>query len=189
MNWLINNWAKFGGLCGLVILGVLYLSDWHYFDIRFIIWVHFVALLFHQFEEYVFPGGFKMFYNESIWNKNPITTSPLTNKGILMVNIIVAWTAYGLAAIISERTLSLTIGLAMVTLVNGLLHTMMFVLLRKYNPGFYTGLFICIPLGLYILFRFYNEVPRSHYSAGIGVFVIGLVLVPLFIKLTSFIKQ
>ncbi len=187
MNWINKNWAKIGGLIAIVIIFVLLLNS-SFSEIESLLWVHFATLLLHQFEEYVYPGKFKEFYNENILDKNKITRFPLNDKGIILVNVILGWTAYLLSAILGENFIWLAIGLLGVTILNGIMHTIMFIVKRKYNPGFITGLFLFIPFGTFLILKSIENITPESIIYGMIVFVVGTALIPISILITNRIK-
>ncbi len=187
MNWINKNWANIGGIIAIGIILKILITQNFFLDFQSLLWLHFTALLLHQFEEYSFPGKFKEFYNTNLLNKNPITKFRLNNKGILLVNVILAWTFYLIAAIMGEKMIFLTIGLAGVTILNGLMHTIMFIKLKKYNPGLITGLLLFIPFGVILLSKI-NQLEMAEQKSwiiGFAVFLIGTALIPLSIRLTN----
>jgi hypothetical protein len=185
MIWINKYWSTFGGIMAIGIIIIVLLTNNGVVDIQSLLWIHLAILLLHQFEEYSFPGKFKDFYNANILNKNRITKFPLNDNGILMVNLVLGWTFYLIAAIFGEKTIWLTIGLLGVTTFNGLMHTIMFFKLKKYNPGFITGLFIFIPFGLYLFPSLKGFVEVKDWILGVIIFVIGTALIPISIRLTN----
>jgi len=188
MKWFTKYWATIGGFIAVVIILYILVSDLRIPDIESLLWLHFAILLIHQFEEYVYPGGFKEFFQENIYNKNRIIRFPLNDEGIILVNVVLGWTAYLTSAIYGEKMLWLAIGLLGVTILNGFLHTLMFVINRKYNPGFVSGLFLCIPFGIYVLLGLVNDLPTKTMISGIIIFIIGFTLIPLSIFVTNKFK-
>ncbi len=187
MNWINKNWANIGGILAMGIILVVLINDKTILDFQSLLWLHFAILLLHQFEEYSFPGNFKEFYNTALLNKNPVTKYPLNDKGILLVNVILAWPFYLIAAIMGDKTLYLTIGLAGVTFLNGFVHNLMYFRLKKYNPGLLTGLILFIPFGLYLLIKIDDlglADPKS-WIIGFAIFLIGTALIPLSIRWTN----
>ena len=124
-------------------------------------------------------------YNTNIFKKNPITRFPLNEKGILIVNIVLAWTMYIIASIVGTKVIYLTFGLIGITILNGIMHTIMFVKLKKYNPGLITGALVFIPFGLYFLTRLEEYVTNKNLILGLMIFVVGTILIPLSIYITS----
>ena len=178
MNLLINYWAKVGLLFAFTVLIVAFMLRQTLTEIQLLLWIHFATLLLHQYEEYVFPGGFKKFYNK-------IFKIRLTNSGIIFVNVILAWTAYFFSAFFHDKLLWLTFGLLGITVLNGLLHTVMFLLFRKYNPGLITSILLFIPLGAYIAFKVFKIISNTELVMSLLVFFAGISLVPFSILFTS----
>jgi hypothetical protein len=185
MSYIDKHWATFGGIMAVVIIVLALIIDKELSNIQTIFWIHLATLLLHQFEEYTYPGMFKDFFNTNIWNKNAITRFPLNEKGILVINIILAWTMYFFASFVGVKVVWLTFGLAGITITNGIMHTIMFVKLKKYNPGLITGFLIFIPFGLYLLTRLKNYAVFENLILGLIIFVIGTLSIPLSIYLTN----
>ena len=185
MIWIYNTWPKIGGSIALLIILFLALQQSDWATTSTLAWIHLALLQLHQFEEYVYPGGFKAFYNQHIYGKNPITRSPLSDVGILLVNVGLGWTAYGLAAYYYQSMPWLTVGLLFITFTNGLLHSVLALILKQYNPGFLTGLFLFIPFSLFMLIKIYGELPVSEYMSALFVFLIGTAAIPLGIFLSQ----
>ena len=189
MKWLTQYWAVIGGIKAVAIVFYIIIAGGKITDIDTLLWLHLVTLLIHQFEEYVYPGGFKKFFNHNIYNKNPIIRFPLNDAGILIINIGLGWSAYLISAINGDNLMWLATGLLCITLLNGILHTMLFIYQRKYNPGFLTALFIMIPFASYMLIKFESLFPSDLFITGIYVFLIGAVLIPIFIFLTNLLQE
>lgn len=160
----------------------------HTFTLELLLWIHLVLLLIHQFEEYIYPGGFQSFYNAHIYGKSPFTRSKLSKSGVIIVNILVAWPAYLVSAIYASEMIWLAVGLSFVSIVNGALHTFMFIKLKKYNPGLISGLFGFIPFGVYLLLRLF-QTKAITVQLSVFVLIIALVTVPFLIYLTSVSKK
>ena len=188
-TWVNNHWARVGGVWAICIGLVLSLTELDMLHIDKLLWLHLVVLLIHQFEEYVYPGGFKIFYNTNIYNKNKVTTHPLTDNAILLVNLGIGWTVYLFAAVKGESSIFLSIGLAGITIFNGLLHTFLALLHRSYNPGLYSSILLFIPFGSYLLYRLCTEIELNLIAIGIVIFLLGIFLVPGTIFIASQIKH
>lgn len=184
MSWIYKYWAKIGGIlaCG-IILFVLF-SGMKPTDIKALLWFHFSILLLHQFEEYIFPGGFQDFFDKTIQDKNLLKVS-LNDKGVILVNIVLGWTAYFLSAISGARILWLAVGILGITISNGMIHTIMFIIKRRYVPGVITGLLLFIPFGIYVLLKILEISTIKDVISGILVFIIGTASIPITILITG----
>ncbi|MEM9545867.1 MAG: HXXEE domain-containing protein [Bacteroidota bacterium] len=189
MKWVIKYWATFGGIIAIAIILCIPLTHQKIADIHTVSWLHVVTLLLHQFEEYVYPGGFKEFFNQNIYNRNPIIRFPLNDKGVLFINVVLGWTAYLISAIYGDQLLWLLFGLLGVTLLNGILHTFLFVYQKKYNPGFFTACFVMIPFSAYMFIQIQSFLSRDVIHTGILVFIVGMALIPTFIFLTNSFRK
>ena len=65
------------------------------------------------------------------------------------------------------------------------MHTLMFVIKRKYNPGFVSGLFLLIPFGTYVLIKLMNDLSSKNIITGLVISAIGFALIPLSIFVTN----
>ena len=181
----MRDWAKTGMRTAILIsIYVFLLSGYNWSSIEALVWIHVVLLLVHQYEEYVYPGGFKEYFNQHIVNNIPVMSTPLNDKGIFIVNVVLAWTAYFASAIYGNRLPLLIIGLLGVTILNGVLHTIVFIIKREYNPGLFSGMFLFIPFGVYFLLKMVSMAPGSLLPA-LLVFVIGASLIPITIWVTG----
>ena len=172
----------------VAILSYLFFNPQGISKLESLLWIHFTTLLIHQFEEYVFPGGFKDFFNKDIYNKNPIIRSPLTDNGVLFVNIGLGWSAYLYSAFQGISTVWLAIGLCLVTIFNGALHTILMLLKGKYNPGALSSILLMIPFGIYLMNELLKLEDVNNPGSGIVVFVVAIILIPVGISMTSKIK-
>ncbi len=176
-------WAIFGIFVALFILIKLVLRQGPMTNLNSLLWMHFCLLLIHQFEEYVFPGGFKTFFNNHIYKHNKIIRHPLNDYAILLINIILAWSFYLLSAILGPSYLSLANGLIGVSLLNGILHLLMALKLKAYNPGLISGALLFIPFSIYALITInYNS---SFNLISIIIFFMATLTIPVTIYWTD----
>ncbi|MBK9511452.1 MAG: HXXEE domain-containing protein [Cytophagaceae bacterium] len=178
-------WSNFGGLMACFILINIALSDHSFLEINSLIWLNFTAMLVHQFEEYSYPGQFPKFYNETLLKSNKILKYPLTTNGILLVNVGLAWTFYIISGILGDSAYWFALGLALISLSNGMLHTFMFFYLKRYNPGLITSLVIFIPFGFYLIYRIQPFLTQEDILSGIIIFIFGSAFIPVTIFVTS----
>lgn len=178
-------WAHLGGAIALAILLTAALNTEQWTGLELLLWLHVALLLLHQCEEYVYPGGFQEFYNTNVWGKSPLTSQPLTGNGVLFVNVVLGWTAYTVAALVGAKVLWFAVGLFFVTLLNGVMHTVMAVLLRQYNPGFFTGLFAFLPFGVFALGYVRESLVFHEWLLAGGVGLLSAAAIPTAIRITS----
>ena len=185
MRLITKYWSVFGGTISLLL--VLYLiNTWHHRAPIFSwLWIHLCILLLHQLEEYSVPGGFQNFYNRHIAGRSKLTTRRLTQPAILWINVFVAWPAYSCSVIFYDEFPALALALVLITITNGMLHSGLFIRLKKYNPGFITGFFFMIPFGLFLLIQLTRDLSRNDWISSLVIFIIGSSLIPLNIALLS----
>ena len=174
MKWLYDNWYKSTIFLGvyLLIFLVIFLLETNF--ALFLIWIQFVVYLFHQFEEYIFPGGFVEFFNKKPLNsKKP--NFPLDEKASFWINIPIIFIAYPFSAILAGYIdISIGIWTAYFSVINAISHVGMFFKF-KYNPGLIVSTFVNIPVGLYTISYFYSQNLISINEQLIGL-IIGLLI-------------
>ncbi|MCB0571238.1 MAG: HXXEE domain-containing protein [Phaeodactylibacter sp.] len=186
MRWIIKNWARVGGVLSLLLIAGLFLRWERWWEqAGALLWLHLALLMLHQFEEYVYPGGFKAFFNQDIYGKRGPFRYPLTDGAILAVNIVLGWGFYALAALAGPGALAFGAGLVLVSGLNGLVHSLLFVAKRKYNPGFLTGLLLFLPFALYFFYQTRDELSNSDWSTALTIGLLGTGMIPMMIFLTG----
>jgi hypothetical protein len=151
MKWLYDNWYKstlFLG-CSLLIFLVIFVADNNF--TLFLIWLQTVVYLFHQFEEYILPGGFVAFFNTNLLGSKQ-TEFPLDKKASFWINIPIIFIGFPISAILAGY-IDISIGVWTVyfSIINAISHVIMFFRFR-YNPGFFVSLFLNIPVGLFTIY-------------------------------------
>ncbi len=170
MKWLYNNWFKstiFLAIYMLILLCIFVMNN--NFGL-FLIWLQTIVYLFHQFEEYVFPGGFGEFFNtKTLGSKDK--DFPVDKKVSFWINIPIIFIGFPLSAILSGFIdISIGIWTAYFSIINALSHVGMF-FKHRYNPGFFVSLFLNIPVGLYTIYYF-----TTNQIISINAHVIGLII-------------
>lgn len=116
-------------------------------------WFGLITLLFHQFEEYGVPGGFRRWFNRyGFGSANP--AFPLTKSLAQRINTVALLVAGPVAA--WAGTYEIWAGLAFLyaNAVNALFHITASQLDRRYSPGSVTGGLLLLPLACYATWRF-----------------------------------
>ena len=172
MNFLRRNWYYLGGVL-FVVLAIALVIFWNDMSmVRKLMWISFMALLVHQFEEYAWPGGFPAVMNIA-WQPSGgrPDRSPLNRNTSLIVNVFIAYPFYILPIIFPTL---IWLGLAQVffgmaqfgvhgILINKKMHSL-------YNPGLFAVVFLHWPIGIYYIW--YVTV---NHLAGTGDFLIGVI--------------
>ncbi len=154
MEFLRQKWYYVGGGLFLALAAGLVLL-WNDLSLlQRLLWLSFMALLAHQFEEYAWPGGFPPVFNLAFQPRQGGAPDryPLNRKSALFVNVLFAYPFYILAIVFPGL---IWLGLAQVAfgmaqlavhgiLINRKLHSI-------YNPGLFTVVFLHWPIGIYYI--------------------------------------
>jgi hypothetical protein len=147
-EWAIGNWAR-ASLPVAILL--LLLSPFLYTGVGIEAFLVFLLLLpvymIHQYEEHA-RGQFNRFVTQRIGRG----TEVLGETEIFWINILAVW-LLGLVVLYLTVYVSKVFALVAgyLTVVNGLLHVIIGVILRRHNPGFWSSLVLFLPIGFYTL--------------------------------------
>lgn len=159
MNWYRNNWYK------LTIIAFIALSFFMGFwghtilsPIQVILTYSLMALLIHQFEEYVLPGGGPIVINKATFGEK---TNFRRYPGNLHSSMIVNNSAYlvYIAAIIFPQLIWLGLGTMFFNLFQLIGHGIQMnkALKTWYNPGLLSVVFLFIPISIYYMIFVVNN--------------------------------
>lgn len=152
------HWAKAGGLLFIaIIIYVLFFTPYKTFSLQTIAWLNLAFLMLHQFEEYVYPGGFMDFFNNYLYGKKRIMRFRIKPVSAFHVNVTLGWGIYLLCAVTGGQSPFFVMIITTISFINGLAHTGAAVIFRKYTPGLITGLFIFIPFSVFVFFSMMNN--------------------------------
>ncbi len=156
METVYRIWPKVGGIAAIVIL--LGLLVWFILDpllnvFSWLFWLHLPVLMIHQFEEYVFPGGFKKFFGSKMLN---IDSEFMSDRTIFIGNVGM-WFVIAAAAIVGTKAIWFPVMLLIFNAGNSLAHSLPFAIkARGYNPGFLSSLFLMLPFTVYVVLSVIN---------------------------------
>lgn len=148
---------------------------------QFLLWLHLPFLMIHEIEEYVLsPLSFKEFFNlNTPFGSSTDRNYPLDEGYVFQVNILIAWPATIIGAILAE--VAPWVGFSMILFeltVNNLMHSIIFQPDKPtYNPGLITNSVLLLPLGTVTFltalpfFTWYDWV----LSVLVGVLIAGLL--------------
>jgi len=118
---------------------------------QFLLWLHLPLLMIHEIEEYVLsPLSFKEFFNlKTPFGSKTDPNYPLDEGYVFQVNILIAWPAIIIGAILFD--IAPWVGFSMMLFeltINNLMHTVIFQPDKPiYNPGLITNSVLLLPLG------------------------------------------
>ena len=155
-----KNWYYVGsGIFVVLAIGLAIL--WNDMSVlRKLMWISFMALLVHQFEEYAWPGGFPAVMNIAWQPKEGGKPDryPLNRQSALFVNVFFAYPFYILAIIFPNL-----IWLGLANVITGMTQFGIHGILinRKmrsiYNPGLFAVVFLHWPIGIYYIWYIYAQ--------------------------------
>jgi hypothetical protein len=150
MEFIVKHWAKAGGVIALLILGYIYLIAGTRLPLveKFSM-LSLAFLMLHQFEEYVYPGGFQDYFNTRIYNPFGFFKNRISDKAVIWVNVVLGWGIYSIVVLFFRENLMVVMTFVTVLLINGILHFVVSFNTRYYNPGVVTGAVLFIPLAIY----------------------------------------
>jgi hypothetical protein len=188
MKFLYKYWAKAGAAIAVLLLLYVYVILKNHLPIleKFIL-LNLAFLMLHQFEEYVYPGGFQDFFNHRLYNPMGFFRNKLTDKGILWVNVFLGWGMNILVYLFFKENAAAVLAVITILLINGLLHFLTAFSQQSYNPGVVTGAVLFIPLGFY---SYYKLSSISMLNSGLVITVIIIsIIASLFIPVTIYLTR
>jgi hypothetical protein len=154
---------------------------------QWLLWLHLPIMMIHEYEEYVFPGGFKEFLN----TKSPLAPKtlkedvPLSEPYLFFVNIIVFWSWIILGGIFAPNIPWIGFGpILLQLLINNITHTVAFQTKQHgYNPGLFTTIFLLMPYSTFVIWYIikYNIFTPNDWALGI---ISGLIAPVLLFTIT-----
>lgn len=180
MNFYRNNWYK------LTFVAFVFLSFFMGFwgvniltPIQQILMFSFMALLVHQFEEYVLPGGGPVVINKANFGEKVNYRNYPGNMQSAMIVNNSAYIFY-IAAIIFPKFIWLGLGTMFFNLFQLIGHGLK---MNKgmrtwYNPGLASVIFLFVPISIYYMFFIVNNelVTPLDWVAGALTFIIATLL-------------
>src|SRR5579875_1843086 len=97
MNFLRLHWFDLGLALALVVAILVLITRPS--GLALLLWVSLITLFLHQFEEYRYPGYFPGMMNSVMFASREPDRYPLNAQTSLIVNVIVGWLFYFLAAV------------------------------------------------------------------------------------------
>jgi hypothetical protein len=130
-----------------------------------------MALMAHQFEEYVYPGYFPGQFNRGLFNSDSPRNYPLNPQTAMVINTCLAYPFY-VAPVLFPKNKSLGLTPVLVGWSQIVLHGI--VIPRKagakYGPGVATALLLHLPIGIgYVMaVRQHGALRRAVWAKGLG---------------------
>jgi len=191
MKWLVNNWYKATIFAAIYSLLFIFLFVYKEGFALFLIWLHVPVYLLHEFEEFIFPGGFPEMMTEMLVGKGHEVSYALKKAGF-WVNVPFIFFGFPFVAALATL-LGLSWGMYVVyfTLIAALPHLISAVKDKKlYNPGMFVSVFLNLPVSIYTIYYFasHNLVPVSAHMIGLGL-AIGAMAGPMVFQIRKAQKE
>ncbi|HET8574449.1 MAG TPA: HXXEE domain-containing protein [Edaphocola sp.] len=173
MDFLRKHWYDIAGISGVMTLVVLLLCPPGMSDYQLLMWLSLVSLFFHQLEEYRIARTFPGMINRVMFNSDLPDRYPLNSHTAFVINVIIGWTLYFLAAIAGEQFVWLGMAAVLVSLGNIIAHTFVFNIKGKtlYNAGLATSWLLFAPS----VFFFFKIIHEAHLATDTD-YLIGIPL-------------
>jgi len=175
LNTFRYHWFDFGIILAVLLGTALIITRPQ--GMQLIMWLSFGSLLLHQTEEWRFPGYFPGMLNVAMFKSQIPDRYPLNANSGMMINVLIGWGAYILAALLWDKMMWLAIATLMVSAGNIVAHTFIFNIKGKtlYNPGLITSWLCFFPI-IYVFLIFTSEHDLISSSDWVLGLTIGLLL-------------
>ena len=185
-RWLKREWARTGVVLSIFLFVFLIVFVRKDDFVVFILLLQTPLYMFHQTEEYVFPGGFAKFFNMQIF-KLETEDRPVDENFIFFVNVLLIWIGLPVFGLLATLDYGFGLWIPYFSFFAGIAHILLALRAKKlYNPGLIVSLVLNIPVGLWsILYLLDRGILGSfflnpHFVIGLGVNailpVLGVVL-------------
>jgi len=137
---------------------------------QWLLWAPLAAALAHIFEEFVWPGGFMIWYRRY---RGP-SASSITPRFLVIVNVILLAVCVDAALVTSTPFgVAYWIGVSAILASNGVWHLWAAVRGCAYSPGLITGLVLYVPLMVYGCHHFLKSGSVSLEGAIVALLIGG----------------
>ena len=173
MRWLRFHWFDVGAVIGVVLLAIGIGIRSELAAMQVILWVSLLTLFAHQFEEWRWPGWFPGALNIALFRSDRPDRYPLDSWSGFVVNVVVGWGGYVLAAVLWSHALWLAVATMLVSIGNAVFHLVLMPIRARipYNPGMVTSAVLFVPCSIW----FFVEASRTHLLTG-GDLLLGIPL-------------
>jgi hypothetical protein len=171
MHLLRKHWYDLGGFLALFVFVYVFLKQGDLTRYEVLMWFNLISLFLHQLEEYRVPGTFPGMINTVMYHSKKPDRYPLNANTALVVNVVLGWSMYLLAAVFAEKAVWLGMTTILVSTGNVIAHTVFFNIKGKsvYNAGLFTCWLLFVPCAYFFFTVTHKEqlVEIRDYFVGI----------------------
>lgn len=179
MDFLRKYWQDAGAIIGVVVCIVLLMNPAILLDITGMLWLSFVAILFHQFEEYRWPGYFAGLFNNVMFKSDTPDHYPLNTQSAMIINVAIAYVFY-LLPVWFPQVVWLGLAPVFMGFFQVIWHGIVVNIKAKtlYNPGLITALLLHVPVGIWYIHEIVKQdIPTAiDWIAGTIYFVFAVYI-------------
>ncbi|MCG7406495.1 HXXEE domain-containing protein [Paenibacillus sp. ACRRX] len=190
MNFLRKYWSDLGMLIGVIVCVGLGVYGNSMSEISVILWLSFVAILVHQYEEYRWPGYFGGLFNVVIFKSEYPDHYPLNTQSAMIINLIIAYVFY-LLPILLPNVIWLALAPIFMGFFQFIWHGIFANIKAKtlYNPGLFAVLVFHLPIGGWYIYHIVTQqlVSTTDWILGTIYFLIAVYI--LIIKGNMWLKD
>lgn len=176
MKTLRRHWYNIGGIAALISIGIL-IYAWNDMGVlQRLLFMNFIAILVHQYEEYGFPGGEPAIMNLVIQPSDTPNHYPLNQNNAMVGNVIAAYFFY-LLPVFFPNMIWLGIAPTLFGISQFIVHGIVTPkkLGQFYNPGLGAVVLLHFPIGGLIIYNIIS----NHLATPVG-WIVGVVYMVVF---------
>ncbi len=177
MSFLRKHWYDLGGVFALILVVYLAFAYRGMSNYQILMWVSLISLFIHQLEEYRIVGSFPAMINKVMFHSDLPDRYPLNPQTALIINVLVGWLVYLLAAVFAEKAIYLGIAAILISLGNTIAHTFVFNIKANtfYNAGMASSILLFLPISIIFFYMIITQSIAQPIDYIIGI-PLGIVL-------------
>lgn len=190
MSNLRKYWPDLGMLVGIVTLIGVWINRHQLSEITLLLWLSFIAILIHQFEEYRWPGTFPGLFNRVIFNSSEPDRYPLNAQSAMIINLVIAYVFY-LLPVFFPAVIWLALGPILMGFFQFIWHGIFANLRAKtlYNPGLFAVIALHLPIGGWYMHDIVTQHLATSWDWMIGIIYFVIAVYILIIKGNTWLKN